>query len=152
MSKQINIRLPQPTINRLKDLVKSYGSQAKAVIAAIELLHTKEIEMAAKYDYVYIEGNAGGLHLLVLAGEKPVAGITNLEYATPGEWQIVKDGLSKNPLNEVRGWDGQMSEYGIDPAQVYDDLASYTVVCKNGVLYPSRMGRAAEIYFGLSQP
>lgn len=46
MTQQVNVRLPQPTINRLGELAEIYGSQAKAIIAAIENLHTKEIEMS----------------------------------------------------------------------------------------------------------
>lgn len=45
MTQQVNVRLPQPTINRLGELAELYGSQAKAIIAAIENLHTKEIQM-----------------------------------------------------------------------------------------------------------
>jgi len=45
MATQLNVRLPQPTIDRTNQLAKIYGSQAKVIIVAIELLHTKEFEM-----------------------------------------------------------------------------------------------------------
>lgn len=46
--RQFNVRLPETTIDRIKQLSKIYGSQAKVVIAAIENLHTKDIEMIGK--------------------------------------------------------------------------------------------------------
>lgn len=53
MTQQVNIRLPQPTINRLGELAELYGSQAKAIIAAIENLHTKDIEIMRSKKMTY---------------------------------------------------------------------------------------------------
>jgi Arc/MetJ-type ribon-helix-helix transcriptional regulator len=46
-TKQLNVRLPEVVIDDLNDLSKIYGSQAKALIAAITNLQ-KEIEMKQK--------------------------------------------------------------------------------------------------------
>jgi len=40
---QLNIRVPDLTIEKINDLANKYGSQAKAVIAAVENLHKQEI-------------------------------------------------------------------------------------------------------------
>ena len=58
---QLNIRVPDLTIEKINDLATKYGSQAKAVIAAIENLHRKEIanmktiRIDRKKDVIYIE-------------------------------------------------------------------------------------------------
>lgn len=49
MTKQLNIRLPEPTIDRINELAEDYGSQAKVIIAAVEQLHTKESVMRNYY-------------------------------------------------------------------------------------------------------
>jgi len=51
MSTQLNVRLPDPTIDRINELVDDYGSQAKVIIAAVENLHTKEKEMKMSRQY-----------------------------------------------------------------------------------------------------
>lgn len=43
MNKQINIRLPEATRERLNVLAGYYGSQSKAVIAAVEALYTEHV-------------------------------------------------------------------------------------------------------------
>lgn len=40
---QLNVRLPDITVQKINDLAAKYGSQAKAVVAAVEELHRKEI-------------------------------------------------------------------------------------------------------------
>lgn len=44
MTTQLNVRLPDITISEINDLAEVYGSQAKAIIAAVTNLH-KEITM-----------------------------------------------------------------------------------------------------------
>ena len=105
------------------------------------------------FEYEYLEDNGGGLHLFAFINGKVVAGVTNLEYAQPGEWEHAKEVLDgKNPVEEVKSWGGQMEEHGISPADFYKEMINangVNIVCDNGVLYPSSMGRAAEIYFGI---
>ena len=50
-TKQLNVRLPEVIIDDLNNLSKVYGSQAKALIAAITNL-TKEIEMKKLLDNI----------------------------------------------------------------------------------------------------
>ena len=107
-----------------------------------------------KNSFRYIEDNGGGLHLFVFdVNDKVVGGITNLEYAGEGEWDAVKDSMSIDALEEIRRWEGHMSDHGIDPAEFYAEIMGsdfgYNVVCDNGTLYPDTMGRAAEMYFGI---
>lgn len=109
----------------------------------------------AKRSYEYIEDNGGGLHLFVFnrAG-KVAAGITNLEYAGAGEWNAVKDDLNKDAAATVRTWEGHMRDHDTDPAKFYAEINrsqyGYEVVCRDGKLYPDKMGRAASRYFGVS--
>jgi hypothetical protein len=106
----------------------------------------------AKYNYEYLEDNGGGLHLIVTdKNNKVVAGITNLEYAQPGEWNDVKNGLNENALNEVAGWDGSMEDQNINPAEFYADTSGLDTVCYNSKLFVDNMGRAAQIYFGIER-
>lgn len=106
-----------------------------------------------KHNYTYIEDNGGGLHLFVLAGNKVMAGITNLEYAQPGEWNEVKDDLNADALAAVRTWEGHMRDNDIDPQSFWNELCEsqfgYDTVCRNGTLYPDKMGAAASRYFGI---
>lgn len=105
------------------------------------------------YTYQYIEDNVGGLHMFIFnANDKVITGITNLEYAVPGEWHSVKDNLTRDALDAISGWDGHMEDYDIDPVKFYQvlcDDSQSNVVADNGMLYPERMGRAARIYFGI---
>ena len=108
-----------------------------------------------KASYEYYEDNGGGLHMFVLVGDKVVDGITNLEGAQPGEWHEVKNALNKNARTEVKKWDGHMRDDGIDPNDFHNEIArseyGYDLVCEDGTLYPDRMGRAAQIYFGVER-
>ena len=102
--------------------------------------------------FQYIEDNGGGLYMFVLddAG-KVKAGIGDLEYAQPGEWLCVKDELKADAFQTVRTWQGHFS----DAAEVYqkfhDDTFGSEVVCDNEGIRPSVMGRAAQIYFGVTE-
>ena len=101
--------------------------------------------------FQYIEDNGGGLFLFVFQGDKLIDGIGNLEYAQPGEWLSVKGSLMKNPKAEVSGWDGHIDNF----SDVYeefrnDDFGSKLVADQDGI-YLSRMGRAAQIYFGVDE-
>ena len=104
--------------------------------------------------YEYYEDNAGGLHLFVLEDGKVVDGITNLEYADKGEWNDVKDDLNENAVSAVRTWEGHMQDNNIDAAEMYAEVQAsqygYELVCDNGKLFPDVMGRAARIYFGVT--
>ena len=99
--------------------------------------------------FQYIEDNGGELFLFVFdAKDKVIAGIGNLEYAQPGEWHEVKDELANDALHAVRTWEGHFS----NAADVYEELHSGNfgeVVADEDGIRPSRMGRAAQIYFGV---
>ena len=106
-----------------------------------------------KATYKYYEDNGGGLHLFIFGRNGNVRdGITNLEYATPGEYRIVKDDLAKHPVIEAKQWEGHMTDNDIDPQDLYDGFLSTPyaaeLVCDNGILYPEKMGAAAQNYFG----
>ena len=108
--------------------------------------------MKNTYQYQYIEDNGGGLHLFVLDEDNQVVlGITNLEYAPAGEWYKVKDSLNRAAYAEASQWSGQMQEYDIDPTAAYqefiNDEHSSKVVAQDGMVYPDRMGVAAQKYF-----
>jgi len=111
--------------------------------------------MAKKYEYIYVEDDGGGLYLYVLdADDNVLAGIHNLEYANTGEWRNVRDALNADALATVSEWEGQMgpdNDYGVDlPATWADvDARAEELVCIDGTLYPDRMGRAAQRYFGV---
>ena len=88
--KQFNVRLPEVTIRRIKRLAILYGSQSKAIIAAVERLH-KEIEMSEisssmvlvlfqKEDGTYVVDNGGDLHKTVDAEAAVRIAIANLTY------------------------------------------------------------------------
>ncbi len=99
-----------------------------------------------KNTYQIIEDNGGNLYLFVFdPADNVVGGIENLEYAQPGEYNEVKNGLASDPLQEIGGWDGHMD----DPQATYDKLTSYQygwqVVCDNGVI-SEHLGAAAETY------
>lgn len=106
-----------------------------------------------KTGYEYYEDNGGGLHLFVTKNGKVVDGITNLEYAQAGEWNDVKDSLNENAQAAVRTWEGHMADNGVNLAEFYSQIANsqhgYDLVCKDGTLYPDKMGRAAQRYFGV---
>jgi len=59
MTTQFNARLPKPTIKRIKQLAKDYGSDAKVIMAAVELLHTKEAKMSNKTYKINYHTGAG---------------------------------------------------------------------------------------------
>jgi hypothetical protein len=110
--------------------------------------------MTQKARYEYIEDNGGGLHLFIFDKKgNVVAGITNLEHAEAGEYKSVVRSLKRDPLAEVRRWEGHMAEQGIDPAKFYGEILQHkfgydTVADSNGT-YPQAMGAAAQRYFGI---
>lgn len=104
---QVNVRLPQPSIDRLNDLTKKYGSQAKAIIAAIENLHTKETEMETKtYTVITAQQNEAGEWVLIgRDGNKAQEGYG---YATKKEAMEAAEKLW--PSNSV--WEGKRTTAG----------------------------------------
>lgn len=107
MTTQINVRLPQPSIDRLNDLTKKYGSQAKAIIAALENLHTKEIEMEAKiYTVIIARQNEAGEWVLIDGdGNEAQEGFG---YTTKNEAMAAAEKLW--PANSV--WQGKRTHNG----------------------------------------
>lgn len=107
MTTQINVRLPQPSVSRLSDLTKKYGSQAKAIIAALENLHTKEIEMETKtYMVITARQNEAGEWVLIDGnGDEAQEGYG---YATKKEAMEAAEELW--PSNSV--WEGKLTATG----------------------------------------
>ena len=56
---QLNVRLPKPTITEINELAEIYGSQAKAVIAAVAKLK-KESDMEKVYRSLLKEIDSAG--------------------------------------------------------------------------------------------
>jgi hypothetical protein len=107
MTTQINIRLPQPSIDRLNDLTKKYGSQAKAIIAALENLHTKEIEMETK-TYMVITARQNEVGEWVLIDDNGNKAQEGFGYATKKEAMEAAEKLW--PSNSV--WEGKRTPSG----------------------------------------
>ena len=98
----------------------------------------------------YIEDNGGKLFLFVFDAKDNVkAGIGGLEYAQPGEWHEVKDGLMKDAFRAVRTWEGRFSDAAEAYEQFHNDNFGSEVVADEDGIRPSVMGRAAQIYFGV---
>ena len=139
MTTQFNVRLPDITVSEIKHLSHIYGSQSKAIIAAVSKLaaEIKELEM----NYQVIEDGGGSVYLFVFAEDGQVIhGIGNLEYAQPGE-------LDNLDVTDVAGWEGHLD----DPQDGYDSLTGFPfgwqVIADQNGRYPERMGRAGQILF-----
>jgi hypothetical protein len=94
-----------------------------------------------KMTYQVIEDNGGGLFIFFFDGnDSVVLGVENLEFAQPGD-------LDNPSLSEAKSWDSQLD----NPQAHYDDITGrqfgYEVVADQHGVYPSRMGRAAQIIF-----
>lgn len=102
--------------------------------------------------YKVIEDGGGGLHLYVFSGRKCVWAHTAYEYS-PGNLSADLESLESG-ADPRRDWDGGED----DPQGVYDQITSYDygweLVAEGGKgrrkLYKARMGRAAQIEFGVS--
>ncbi len=102
--------------------------------------------------YKVIEDNGGGLHLYVFSGRNCVWAHTEYEYS-PGSLTADMSSLEAGHV-AMRGWDGGVD----DPQKTYDDTTSYEygweVVAEGGKgrrkLHKAKMGRAAQIEFGIS--
>lgn len=102
--------------------------------------------------YQVIEDNGGGLHLFVWRGRTMVYASHDHEYR-PGS--LVNDDLpALEAGDDTSTWEGASST----PQDDYDNLTSYEhgweIVAEGGVerrkLYPGRMGRAAQLEFGVT--
>ena len=97
--------------------------------------------------YQYIEDNGGGLFLFIFdAAGAVVECCSNLECAPFGEG---KDIDLTDPIAATEDWEGLLS----NPQRVYNEITGYEfgwrIVADQDGLYPDRMGRAAEYYFGI---
>lgn len=102
--------------------------------------------------YKVIEDNGGGLHLYVFSGSKCVWAYTGYEY-NPGnlvqDLSALEDGA--DPRDD---WEGGVD----DPQATYENTTSYEygweVVAECGKgrrkLHKAKMGRAAQVEFGVS--
>lgn len=96
-----------------------------------------------KYNYKVIEDNGGGMYLFFFDDDgRVILGIENIEFAQPGD-------LDKISFDEAKTWDSQLDE----PQAVYDNITSYefgwVVVADQDGVYPDRMGRAAQLVYGV---
>lgn len=92
--------------------------------------------------YQVIEDNAGGMYLFFFQNDKVILGIENIEFVTVGD-------LDNVTLDEAKTWDSQLD----NPQEDYDNITSYdfgyNVVADQNGIYPDKMGRAAQIVFGI---
>lgn len=101
--------------------------------------------------YQVVEDNGGGLHLFVFRGRKVIAGFSGYEYNV-GNLSTDMNALESG--GSTADWEGQMDT----PQAAYDNLTGYQygwqVVAEGGKgnrkLHKARMGRAAQIEFGVS--
>lgn len=102
--------------------------------------------------YQVIEDNGGGLHLYVFSGSKCVWAHTGYEYST-GNLVADMDALESGD-DPRRDWESGADE----PQAIYDNTTSYShgweIVAEGGKnrrkLHKGRMGRAAQLEFGVS--
>ena len=100
-----------------------------------------------KNTYEFVEDNGGGLFLFVFQNGDAIAGIENLEYSGDNVYQDIVSGLQKDALAEIADW----SERIENPEEVHDELMANRceIVANDSGVYPHRMGRAAETFFGV---
>ncbi len=102
--------------------------------------------------YKVIEDNGGGLHLYVFSGRRCVWAHTGYEYNSDGLLEDLK--ALESGVDPCGDWDGGEE----DPQAAYDATVSYEygweVVAEGGKgkrkLHKARMGRAAQLAFGVS--
>lgn len=101
-----------------------------------------------KHTYQVIEDNGGGLHLFIFdQNDKVIRGISNLEYLSHEDFMACINDLDNG--SDGSDWEGQ---YG-DPQAIYDEFNSSDfgseVVGNESRTWPERMGRAAQIAYGV---
>ena len=102
--------------------------------------------------YKVVEDNGGGLHLYVFSGSKCVWAHTGYEYS-PGNLIADLGGLESGD-DPRRNWEGGAD----DPQATYENTTGYEygweIVAEGGKgrrkLHKGKMGRAAQIEFGVS--
>lgn len=118
MTTQVNIRLPQPTIDRLRELAELYGSQTKAVIAAIENLHTKEVEMKGIMEMTYTINYHTGAGNFEFNGDLEGAMVSADEGAAYTQQPIIIEDANGEEVAR-RDW------YGVTPENEGDDIIQF---------------------------
>lgn len=89
---QLNIRVPDATIEKINALAATYGSQAKVVIAAVENLYRKEL---ANMNTIRIERTKS--KITVQTQMKPdVAGNRN--------WRVIGEFQPNDQIQTDAGW------------------------------------------------
>ena len=82
------------------------------------------------------------MYLYFFEGNRVILGLENIEYVQPGD-------LGNITFDEASGWDSQLD----NPQEHYDNLTSFEfgwqIVADLDGVYPDRMGRAAEMVFGI---
>lgn len=102
--------------------------------------------------YQVVEDNGGGLHLFVFRGRKVVYASSGHEYR-PGSL-VNADLPALEAGDDTSSWDGNIA----NPQAAYDELTAYEhgweIVAEGNTgqrkLHPARMGRAAQLEFGVS--
>jgi hypothetical protein len=95
------------------------------------------------HKYEVIEDNAGGMYLFFFDIDgRVILGLESIEHAEAGYLDYIT-------FSEAKTWDSQLG----DPQATYDNLTAYEfgwkVVAQDGEIYPERMGRAAQIVYGV---
>lgn len=103
-----------------------------------------------KNTYQVIEDNGGGLHLFIFdENNKVVRGFSNLEYLSHEDFMDCIDGLKNG--DDGSTWEGQYD----DPQAIYDEFNESDfgseVVGNESRIWPERMGRAAQLAYGIDE-
>lgn len=144
MPRQTSMQITDATDRQAEHLkLAGFGSFTDIVRIAIDRMAQQEGHRTMNSDtYQVIEDNAGGMFLFFWRDGKMVLGLENIEHATPHD-------LDNITYRDANTWDSQLD----DPQEVYDSITSHEfgwkVVADNRGVYPDRMGRAAEIIYGI---
>jgi hypothetical protein len=109
---QLNIRVPSLTLEKINDLAGKYGSQAKAVIAAVENLHKQEI---ANMNTLRIERT-----------EKKITIETQMKPDLAGNrnWRVVGEFQQGDQIKTDAGWKNAFDCSDTEIAQALKESAA----------------------------
>lgn len=101
-----------------------------------------------KTNYQVIEDNGGGLHLFIFdENDSVIRGFSNFEYLSHEDFILNLDALKGG--DDGSDWEGQHD----NPQAEYDNITSsefgWVLVANESRMWPERMGRAAQMAFGI---
>jgi len=134
MTTQFNVRLPDPTIARINQLVESYGSQSKTIIAAVENLQAKDNQMDAQKLFAAISSLPTKSNELAASSSKIAAWVAS-QMAAAGVRDLLDGKLA---YRECRANVGVYDTLTIEGQDVYGDH------CSSGDLMLGKLGGQAS--------